>query len=176
MGSRTSLMSSMWSHTITSTLESFIPQIQNVSVTSVPTIPTVCVASLAPVVGSVTASLVVATVVGPSSRSANSGPSASTPRVVDPTLNAPPSSGSISAGGAYDQYLQALQNLDPQDPFHYYDSRGAHIYYPGPLPSQPTVEVTVPLSVAWGTTGYHGVQVPPANFQGPPYQGQPSYM
>lgn len=99
MGSRTPLTSSMWSHTVTPTSEPFTPQIHNVSVTSVPTIPTVCVASSAPLVGVVTASSIVTTVAGPSSESANSGPSTSTSGVVDPTLNAPPSSGFIPTGG-----------------------------------------------------------------------------
>jgi len=65
--------------------------------------------------------------------------------------------------------------LDPKDPFNYYDSRGAHIYHPGPIETQPFVEVSVPLSVTWGTTAYHGGQAQFSNVQGPPYQGQPSY-
>ena len=43
------------------------------------------------------------------------------------------------------------------------------------MPSQPTVEVLIPLSVTWGTTTYQGGQVRTSNFQGPSYQGQPSY-
>lgn len=99
IGSRTSFTGSMWDHNITPTSGSFIPQIHNTYVTSVPTIPTVCAVSSMPVVSVVTASSVVTTVVGPSPGSANSGPSAPTSRVVDPTLNTPPSSGSIPAGG-----------------------------------------------------------------------------
>jgi len=176
MSSRTPPTSSMWSHTITPTSESFIPQIHNVPVTFVPTIPIVCVASSTPVLGVVTTSSVVTTTTRPSSGSAYSGPSTSVSGVVDPTLGAPPSSSSIPAGGAYDEYLHALQNADPQNHFHYYDSRGAHIYYRGPLPPQLAVEVTIPLSVAWNPTRYGGGQVSPAHLQGPPNQGQPSYV
>ena len=158
MSSRTPSTSSIWSHTVAPTSESFIPQIHNVSVTSIPTIPMVCVASLTPVVS---ASSVMAT--------AHSGPSAPRPEVVDPTLNVPLSFGSIPAGGPYDQYLQTIQ-------YNYVDPDRHHLHLGRPLPSQLAVEVTVPLSVAWGTTTYHGGQASPAHLQGPPNQGQPSYM
>lgn len=45
MSSISLLMSSMWSRTVTPTLEPFTPQIHNVIVTSIPIIPTICVAS-----------------------------------------------------------------------------------------------------------------------------------
>lgn len=122
MSSRSLLTISMWSRTITLTWEPFMPQIHNVTVTSILTILTVCVASLTPVVNAITAFLVVTTVARPSASPLSSGLPTSTSSVVNTTLIAPPSSGSIPAGGAYDQYLQALQNLDPQNPFHYYDS------------------------------------------------------
>jgi len=99
MSSRTPPTSSMWSHTVTPTSKSFIPQIHNVPVTSILTIPTFCVASSTPVVGAVTASSVVTATTRPSSGLAYSGPSASVPRVVDPMLGAPPSSTSILVGG-----------------------------------------------------------------------------
>jgi len=148
MSSRTPSTSSIWSQTITPTSEPFTPQVHNVSVTSVPTIPTVCVASSAPVV---------------------SGPSASASRVVDPTSNVPLSSSSILAEGPYDQYLQNIQ-------YNYIDPDGHHLHLGRPLSSQPTVEILVPLSIDWGATYYHGGQAMSAHLQGPPNQGQPSYM
>jgi len=39
---------------------------------------------------------------------------------------------------------------------HYYDPLGAHIYHTRSLPLEPTVEIFVPLSVAWNHTTYHG--------------------
>jgi len=71
--------------------------------------------------------------------------------------------------------MYSFQNPNLQNPFHYYDSRGAHIYHPRSLPSKPTVEVFIPLFVSLVHTGYHGGQEQPSAFQGPPYQGQLSY-
>lgn len=68
-------------------------------VTFVLTIPTVCVASSTPIVSAITASLVVTSATRPSSGSAYSSPSTFVPGVVGPALGAPPSSGSIPAGG-----------------------------------------------------------------------------
>ena len=156
MGSRSPLKSSMLSRIVTPTSGSFTPHIHNV--TSVPTIPTICVASSTPAVSVITASSVVTTIAGPSAGPSHIGPAAPVSGVVDPSLSAPPSSGTIPIGRAYDQYRQIPQSLDPQNPFNYYDSRGAHIYHPGPIASQPFVEVSVLLSISWGTTVYHGGQ------------------
>ena len=148
MSSRTPSTSSIWSQTITPTTTPFTPQIHNTSITSVPTIPTVCVASSTPVV---------------------SGPLASAYGVVDPTSNVPLSYGSILAEGPYDQYLRRI-------PYDYIDPDGNHLHLGRPLPSQPVVETSVPLSIEWGATYYHGGQATSAHPQGPPNQGQPSYV
>ena len=81
LSSRTPSTSSILSQTITPTKEPFTPQIHNMSVTSIPTIPTVCVDSSTPVV---------------------IGPSTSASGVVDATSNVPLSSGSIPTEGPYD--------------------------------------------------------------------------
>lgn len=99
MGSRSPLTSSMWSRTITLTWEPFTPQIHNVTVTSVPTIPTVDVASSAPIISVITAFSIVTTISIPSPGPTNSGPSAPTSGVVNHTLSAPPSFGSIPVRG-----------------------------------------------------------------------------
>ena len=75
---------------------------------------------------------------------------------------------------AYFQYLRNVQNPDGQGP--YYDPENHYLYTS--LPEEPYVEASIPLSVAWGATGYgdgqyHQGQGQPS--QGPPYQGQPSY-
>ena len=88
-----------------------------------------------------------------------SGPSIS--RVIDPTANVPHSSGPIPAEGPYDRLLSILQ-YNPSQPFG------------GPLSSQPAVEVSVPLSVDWTTTHYHGGQATSAHPPGPPRQDQSS--
>lgn len=82
-------------------------------------------------------------------------------RVADPMSNAPHYSGPILAEGSFDfnLLLQILQ-YDPSQPF-------------GKPPSpEPIVEVSVPLSVDWTATHYHGGQVTSAHLQGPPSQDQ----
>lgn len=54
MSSMSPLTSSMWSRTVTPTSEPFMPQIQNMTVTSILTISIVCVASSAPTISAVT--------------------------------------------------------------------------------------------------------------------------
>lgn len=97
MGSMCPLTSSMWSRTITLTSGSFTPQIHNVM--SVPTMPTIFVASIAPAVSAATASSMVTTIARPSAGPSHSGPAAPIFGVVDPSLSAPPSYGPIPAGG-----------------------------------------------------------------------------
>lgn len=88
-----------------------------------------------------------------------SGPSIS--RVVDPTTNVPHSSGPIPAKGPFDPLLRILQ-YDPSQTF-------------GRPPSpQPAVEVSVPLSIGWAATHYHGGQATSAHLQGPPRQDHSS--
>ena len=96
MDSRSPLTSSMWSRTVTPTSRSFTPQIHNV--TSVPTMPTICVASTAPAISAANASSVVTTVARPLAGPSHSGPAAPISGVVYPSLSAPPSSSSILAG------------------------------------------------------------------------------
>lgn len=60
-------------------------------------------------------------------------------------------------GGAYSQYLHVVQNPGAQGP--YYDPIGHHLYTS--LLAQPAVESSIPLNVAWGTTGYGGGQFRP---------------
>lgn len=107
------------------------------TVTSVPTIPTICVASLAPIVSVVVVSLVLIIIARPSIGPTSGGASALAFGVVNPTNIVPPPSSSIPTGWMYDQYMYAFQNPDLQNSFHYYDSRGAHIYDPGSIPFQP---------------------------------------
>ena len=102
MSSMSPPTSSMSSYTVAPTSKPFIPQIHNVSVTSVPTVVIVCVASLAPTVSAVAASSVVTTVAGPSVGPTSGGSSTSTSGVVNPTNSVPPSSDSISVGWIYD--------------------------------------------------------------------------
>ena len=122
--------SSVWSCAITPTSEPFIPQIHNVSVTSVPSMPTVCVASTTHAVSAIIVSLVVTFVTGPSVEPASSGPSSSVSRVINPTGSSPLSFGSILAGWSYEQYMFTLQNPNhnllgsqppsyPHNPLHY---------------------------------------------------------
>lgn len=95
MGSRNSSSGTMWDHNIIPTMGYFVSQVHNTIVTSVPTNPTICVASSTPVASAVTASLIITTVASPSRGPVHSGQSAHTSRVV----SAPPSSGAIPAGG-----------------------------------------------------------------------------
>jgi len=97
MGSASS--SSMWDNNIVPTTGPFVSQVHHTAVTSVPTNPTVCVASSTPVASAVTASSVVTTVAGPSRGPARSGQSAHTARVLHPASGALPFSDAISAGG-----------------------------------------------------------------------------
>lgn len=82
-------------------------------------------------------------------------------RVVDPTTNVTYSSGPILAEGPFDPLLRILQ-YDPSQPF-------------GRPPSpQLIVEVSVPLSIGWAATHYHGGQATSVHFQGPPFEDQSS--
>ena len=72
-----------------------------------------------------------------------SGPSISTSRIVDPILNMPHSSGPVLVKGLVDSLLRILQ-FDPSQPFG------------RPSSPQPAVEVSVPLSISWAPTSYHG--------------------
>ena len=76
MGSRNSSSGTMWDHNIIPTKGSFVSQVHNTIVTSVPTHPTDCVASLTLVASAVTASSIVTTVSGSSRGPVHSGQSA----------------------------------------------------------------------------------------------------
>jgi len=121
--------------------------------------PTMCVASTAPSVSHVTASLVITNVTGILSGPSRGSPSPLVSGIGQPTDSVPIPSSSISAGFSYEQYPYALQN-PTHNPLgsqplsflhnspHYYDHHGAHIYYTGSLPPRVLVENYVPLSVA----------------------------
>ena len=67
---------------------------------------------------------------------------------------------------AYFDYLRNVQYLENQDP--YYDAEN-HLLYTS-LPQTPFDEISVPLNVDWGTTGYGGgIYHPGYGQQGPPY-------
>jgi len=174
MGSRTPPSTTIWDHHITPTTGALFPPVHNTPVTSVPTEPTVCVAYSTPVVSAVTASSAMTPPAGTSHVSG--GQPTHTPRVIHPAQSAPPSAGPVLVEGAYDRYLQTIQDTNAQGPFFYYDSTGQNLYLSSPLPPQPAVETLVPLSIAWGPTSYHGGQAIPAQPQGPPNQGQPLYV
>ena len=82
-------------------------------------------------------------------------------QIMDFTSNVPHSSGPIPAERPFDfnSLLRILQ-YDPSQPFG------------GPPSPQPVVEVSVPLSVGWTVTHYHGGQVTSAPLPGPPSQDQ----
>lgn len=135
---------SMWDPHITPTTGSFVSRVSTAPVTSVPTNPTVCVAYSSPVVSAITAS---SAVTPPSGTSHVSGGQPTyTPKVIHPAQSAPPSSGPIPAGGAHGRIGQ---DLDAQGAPYYYDyTTGQFLYLSSPLPAQPVVEVSVPLSIA----------------------------
>lgn len=170
--------STMWDPHITPTTGSFVSQVHTTPVILVLTNPTVCVAHSTPVVSAVTASSALNTGAGPPHGQVSNGQPALSPKVVHPAQSAPPSSGPIPGGGPYDAYGEAVQDPNAQGPLFYYDSTGQYLQLSQPLPTQPFVEVSVPLSIAWNpsTTSFHGGQAMPAQLQGPPNQGQPSYV
>ena len=124
--------SSVWSRTIAPTLEPFILWIHNVSITSIPSMPTICVASTVPTVSVVVASSVVTTIIGPLVELTSGGPSASTSGIVNPTGSIPLSSGSILAGWSYEQYMFSIQNLDLHNPLHFMILEGLIFIILGP--------------------------------------------
>lgn len=101
MGSRNSSSGTMWDHNITPTTRSLVSQVQNTVVTSVPTNPTICVASSTPVVSAVTTYSIVTTVAGLSHGPAHSGQLAHASRVVHLAVSTSPSSGAIRVGGIF---------------------------------------------------------------------------
>lgn len=109
-------------------------------------------------VTSATTALVVCTT---SSALAASGPLISTSRIIDPILNMPHSSGPFLVEGLVNPLLRILQ-FDPSQPFG------------RPSSPQPTVKVSVPLSIGWAATHYHGGQATSPPLQGPPSHDQSS--
>lgn len=171
MAARSRPPTSMWDPHITPTTGSFVSRVPTTPVTLVPTNPTICVAYSSPVVSAVTA---LSAATPPSGTShVSGGQPIHTPRVIHPAQSAPPSSGLIPAGGAHGQIGQ---DPDAQGASYYYDyAIGQFLYLSSPLPSHSAAEVSMPLSIAWGPTLYHGAQVMPGQPQGPPNQGQPLY-
>ena len=160
--------SSVWDPHITPTSGSFVSQVSATPVTSVPTNPTVCTAYSSPVVSAATTSSAATPPSGTSHDS--SGLPDRAPRVIHPAQSAPPYSGPEGAQG------QIGIDPDAQGASYYYDyTTGQYLYLSSPLPAQPIEEVSVPLSIAWETTTFHGGQVMAEQPQGPPNQGQPLY-
>lgn len=153
-------------HNVVPTTGSFISQAPHTAVTTVPNNPTVCVAVSTPVVSAVTASSAVTSTAGPSRGPTQSGELSPSSRVVHPASDAPPVPEHMTEEEKFYEYLRNIQNLDRQGL--YYDAEHARLYTS--LPQTPFDEISVPLNVNWGTTGYGGgIYYPGQGQQGPPY-------
>ena len=161
--------SSVWDQNIVPTTGPFVSQVCHTAVTTVPSNPTVCVAESTPVVSTVPTSSAITSVAGPSRGPTQSGQPSPASRVVHPASGAPPSSDHMMTEEAYFQYLCNVRDPDEQGP--YYDPENHYLFTS--LPEIPYDEISVPLNVAWGTTGYGGGQYHLGQgHKGPPYQGQ----
>ena len=117
----------IWDPSVIATTEPFLSQPPNTPVTSVPTIPTVCVAYSTPVVSAMTASSSMNPGAGPSHSQVSSGQPGISSGVIDPAQNAQPSSGPVAGGGPYDAHGQPIVDPNYQGPLFYCDSTGQYL-------------------------------------------------
>lgn len=158
--------SSMWDPHITPTSGYFVSQVSATPVTSVPTNLTMCTAYSSPVVSAATAS----SVNTPGTSPDDDELLIHIPQIVHPAQSAPLYSGPWGPQGRI--------GIDPdaQGAAYYYDyTIGQYSYLSSPLQNQPIEEVSVPMSITWNATTFHGGQVMAEQPQGPPNQGQLLY-